>query len=243
MNILELIDPIVNMFNASNIDFIFKIIIRLSISILISVILGVERANKRHAAGLRTFMIVSLSATVAGLLDYYLINNYNLLFPALSVSLAIGIAIISGYTILYSSRNQIKGLTTASALWSVAFIGIVFGYGLYTVGIIAGIILILLLSVLPKLEIRLKNRSNHFEIHLELKNKTDLSNFIQVIRNLGLTVDDIESNPAYLNSGLSVYTISLSIYSKELKKYKTHDEIIEALKSIEYISHIEEISL
>ena len=51
----------------------------------------------------------------------------------------------------------------------------------------------------------------------------------------------IESNPAYSGSGLSVYTITFTICSSELKKYKTHHQIIEALQSLDYIYHIEEI--
>ena len=56
-----------------------------------------------------------------------------------------------------------------------------------------------------------------------------------------MRIDDIEANPAYADSGLSVYSIALSIQSPELKKYKTHTEIIEALRSIDYIYHIEEM--
>ena len=87
----------------------------------------------------------------------------------------------------------------------------------------------------------LKNRSNHFEIHLELKNIEYLQDFVTVSRRLGLRIDDIEANQAYVGSGLSVYTITITIISAELKKYKTHKEIIEALKSLDYIYHIEEI--
>ncbi len=237
------VDPILELFKITDVPFVVQIIIRLFVSVVISIILGVERANKRHAAGLRTFIVVSLAGTVSALIDYYLICNFNVVFPAVSVALGIGIAIISSYTIIYSSKNQLKGLTTAVTLWAQAFVGFAFGFGLYTIGVIASIILIICLSVLPKAEIYLKNRSTHFEIHLELKNKTDLPEFVTVIRNLGLNIDDIESNPAYANSGLSVYTISLSIYKKELKQYKTHEEIIEALKTLPYISFIEELSL
>ena len=56
-----------------------------------------------------------------------------------------------------------------------------------------------------------------------------------------LRIDDIEANQAYAGSGLSVYSISLTICSQELKKYKTHVEIIEALSSLDYIYHIEEM--
>ena len=240
---MNLKDPIVELFGITDVHFVVQILVRLFCTTLIAIILGVERANKRHAAGLRTFIIVSLAASVSAIVDYYLINSFNVVFPAISTALAIGIAIISSYTILYSSRNQIKGLTTAATLWSQAFVSFCLGFGLYTVGIIVSIILIICLSVLPKAEIFLKNRSTHFEIHLELKNKTDLAEFVTVLRNLGLTVDDIESNPAYANSGLYVYTISLSIYKKELRQFKTHKEIIESLATLPFVSFIEEIVL
>lgn len=69
----------------------------------------------------------------------------------------------------------------------------------------------------------------------------NLRDFVTVSRRLGLRIDDIESNPAYVGSGLSVYTITVTICSSELKKYKTHHEIIEALKSLDYIYHLEEL--
>lgn len=40
---------------------------------------------------------------------------------------------------------------------------------------------------------------------------------------------------------MSVYTITFTICSAELKKYKTHHEIIKALSSLDYIYHIEEM--
>ena len=62
-----------------------------------------------------------------------------------------------------------------------------------------------------------------------------------MVRELGMRVDDLEANPAYQRSGLSVYTVALTIQSEELKRFKTHTEIIEALRSLDYISHIEEL--
>ena len=122
------------------------------------------------------------------------------------------------------------------------FIGLLAGAGFYTVSIIGFIAMMLCLSIFPRMERYFKNKSNHFEVHLELKNKDNLQNFVTTIRKLGLRIDDIEVNPAYINSGLSVYSIALTIQSNELKKYKTHTEIIEALKSIEYVHHIEEMT-
>ena len=48
-------------------------------------------------------------------------------------------------------------------------------------------------------------------------------------------------NGDYVGSGLSVYTITFTINSSELKKYKTHREIVEAISSLDYIYYIEEM--
>ena len=57
---------------------------------------------------------------------------------------------------------------------------------------------------------------------------------------LELNIDDIELNTAYIKSGLSVYTISLTVLDKELKN-KTHQELIEELSKLDYVWYIEEI--
>lgn len=238
-----IVDPIAKLIGewSQQIDNIYSIILKVVIVVIMGAIIGCERSSKRHAAGLRTFILTSLATTIVMMLDIYLMEKYGFKLAILSIGAIIAVAILSTNTTLYTSRSQIKGLTTSVGLWLSAIIGLTLGAGFYTITVIGFIALLSSLSLFPKFEIYLKNRSNHFEIHLELKNAKYLQEFVTTIRELGLRIDDIESNPAYANSGLSVYSVSLSIVSKELKKYKTHTEIIEALKSIEYICHIEEM--
>ena len=233
-------DPIAKLLGnwASELN-IGSIVLRILLSILLASIIGCERSSKRHAAGLRTFILVSLASTVAMIVD---ISSGLTVFPLISAAAIIAIAIITVNSILYSSRNQIKGLTTSVGLWACGILGLAVGAGMYTVSLITFAALLCSLFFFPNFERYLKNRSNHFEVHLELKNASQLPNFVSTIRQLGLKIDDIESNPAYHNSGLSVYSISISISSAELKKYKTHAEIIEALRSLDYIYHIEEMN-
>lgn len=217
----------------------YSALFRILLSVCLAAVIGCERSSKRHSAGLRTFILVSLVTTVIMLMDIQLAANSGLYL--LSCAAVIGVSIISVNSLLLSSRSQIKGLTTAAGLWGAAIIGLAIGAGYYTISLIVFAVLLSSLSAFPALERYLKNRSNHFEIHLELKGSSFLHNFVTTIRRLGLRIDDIEANPAYANSGLSVYSISISIHSKELKKYKTHTEIVEALRSLEYIYHIEEM--
>jgi putative Mg2+ transporter-C (MgtC) family protein len=242
-DILPIIDPVSKLLGewSAGIN-IASIFFRLVLAIGFASIIGCERSSKRHAAGLRTFILVSLSMTIASMIDVYFSEKVGCSMMLVSAATVIGAAIISSNSILFSSRNQIKGLTTAVGLWASGIIGIALGAGFYSVAIIGYLALLICLSLFPKFETFLKNRSNHFEIHLELINKNNLKEFVATIRKLGLRIDDIEANPAYLNSGLSVYSISLTINSPELKKYKTHSEIIEAIGTLDYVNHIEEMN-
>ncbi len=242
MMIFEMADPIVTFLGEwSGKLTLGSILLRVALTVLLAAFIGCERSSKRHSAGLRTFMLVSLSGCFAMLTDTYLIQNHGVAFPIVSTAAVIGSAIISSNSILYSSKNQIKGLTTSVGLWTCGVIGITAGAGMYSVTVIGFFALLCCLSLFPAFEVFLKNRSDHFEIHLELSSRHDLPDFTATVRALGLRIDDIEPNPAYHNSGISVYTVSLTVTGKELKKYKTHREIIEALGSPEYVRYIEEL--
>ncbi len=243
MIMLEIVDPLANLLGdwSKNVN-IYSIILRIGVALIIGFMVGWERSNKHHAAGLRTFMLAVLGSTVAMILDMFIKEKYDAGIFAISALSVLSLAIISCNTTIYTSKSQIKGLTTSVALWGVGFIGLALGAGLYLTTIILIVIFVLSLSMLPKVETYLKNRSNHFEVHLELTNASYLKDFTTVLRELGIRIYELENNPAYFNSGLSVYTMSLSITKEELQKYKTHQEIIEALKSLPYVAYIEEIS-
>ncbi len=208
--------------------------------ILMAVVLGCERSRNRHAAGLRTFIVLSIGSMFAGIGDIYFITTYGLAFPVLSAAVFIGISIITANTIVYSSKNQIMGLTTSIGTWTMTIVTAVLGFGLYTAALIGFAALMVGLLAFSKLEMYIKNRSDHFEIHLELKTRGSLQDFVTMAREFGLKIDNLEVNPAYANSGLSVYTVRFTIAGKDLKK-KSHSEIIEALSVLDCVHYIEKI--
>ena len=183
----------------------YSVLLRVFIIVLLASIIGCERSSKRHSAGLRTFVLIAFSATTAMLLDQFLMAGHPSGLPLLSAATIVATAMLSGNSILFSSRGQIKGLTTSVGLWACVLLGFAVGAGLYTVTLIVFVFLLCILMCFPSFEIYLLNRSNHFEIHLELKSSFYLRDFVTVSRRLGLRIDDIESNPAYAGSGLSVY--------------------------------------
>ena len=214
--------------------------LKTALIILMAVILGCERSRNRHAAGLRTFIVLSIGSMFAGIGDIYFITVLHVNFAFLSAAVFIGISIITANTIVYSSKNQIMGLTTSVGMWTMSIISSIIGFGLYTAGLLGFAALMIGLLAFSRLEIYIKNKSNHFEIHLELKSRGSLQEFISAVREFGLTIDNLELNPAYANSGLSVYTVKFTIVNKELRK-KSHSDIIEALSVLDCVYYIEKM--
>lgn len=170
----------------------YSVLLRVFMVVLLASIIGCERSSKRHSAGLRTFVLIAFSATTAMLLDQFLMAGHPTGLPLLSAATIVATAMLSGNSILFSSRGQIKGLTTSVGLWACVLLGFAVGAGLYTVTLIVFVFLLCILMCFPSFEIYLLNRSNHFEIHLELKSSFYLRDFVTVSRRLGLRIDDIE---------------------------------------------------
>ena len=218
-----------------------SVVLRMALAVVMGAIIGCERSSKRHSAGLRTFVLVAFGSAGAMLLDLYWMQRTGFGMPLLSAATVMAAALVSIKSILFSSRNQIKGLTTSAGLWTCSILGFTAGAGLYTVTLLEFVFLLCILAGFPAFERYLKNRSNHFEMHIELKSRSDLQDFITTVRTLGLKIDDIEANPAYLNSGLSVYSVSLTVRHRDAGRYRSHAELIAALCTLDCVYYAEEI--
>ena len=78
-----------------------QVILRILLSLALAAIIGCERSSKRHSAGMRTFMLVSVSATAAVLTDLYLSSEFSFGIPVISGAAVVGIAMLSGNSILF----------------------------------------------------------------------------------------------------------------------------------------------
>ena len=126
-----------------------QVILRILLSLALAAIIGCERSSKRHSAGMRTFMLVSVSATAAVLTDLYLSSEFSFGIPVISGAAVVGIAMLSGNSILFSSKNQIKGLTTSAALWACGFMGLMVGTGMYISAFVIFMALLCGISLFP----------------------------------------------------------------------------------------------
>ena len=242
MFLFDVVDPFVIATGWDDLAFlnIHTIIIRLVMALICGGILGFERAMKHHAAGFRTYILVCLGATIA-----MLTNEFLSLATGLGDGARLGAQVISGIgflgagSIMFTSKSQVKGLTTAAGLWACACLGLAIGIGFYSLAVIATILMVLVLAFLPTIERKLTNKARQFAIHIEFKKVDDLVLFVTSVRDLGFKVMSVERNHAYAETDLSVYTIGLKVVNK---MKIDHNDFLDMFSNFEYVNYVEEIN-
>ncbi len=140
------------------------ILIRLSLAAFFGAVIGLERERKDWAAGLRTHMMVCLGAALTMLVSAYgfqdVLGAKNIVLDPSRIAAQVisGIGFIGAGTILFLRQGTVRGLTTASGLWTVAAIGLATGSGMYLAALIATVLAIFILWVLQPVERRLSQR-------------------------------------------------------------------------------------
>ncbi|REK71695.1 MgtC/SapB family protein [Paenibacillus paeoniae] len=143
------------------------ILIRLALALLLGGLIGLEREQSNHAAGLRTNILVCLGACLLMLLSIYGFSDFvdepNVrVDPArLAAAVITGVGFLGAGTILFTGKS-ITGLTTAASLWVVAAIGLAVGAGFYFASTSVTVMVLLTLWLFNKLEKRyIKAKKEH----------------------------------------------------------------------------------
>jgi putative Mg2+ transporter-C (MgtC) family protein len=135
------------------------ITIRLGVAFLLGAIIGIERELDNQPAGLRTNIILVMGSALAMILSVSLAHVYQPVGgmgdPArLAAQVISGIGFLGAGAILHAGVN-IRGLTTAATIWTMAVVGLAVGAGFFSAAVIVTITLFIVLSVMNKLENKL----------------------------------------------------------------------------------------
>lgn len=126
-----------------------EMIIRILISVGLGGLIGYEREITHKPAGLRTHIFVCMGACLFTISSLYLLQQGTIgSFDVTRIAAGIvtGISFIGAGSII-ASRGDVKGVTTAASLWVVAAIGLMVGFGIYLLPVVASIISFVILRL------------------------------------------------------------------------------------------------
>jgi putative Mg2+ transporter-C (MgtC) family protein len=133
-------------------------VMRLLIAAFLGALIGLEREHRNQPAGLRTHMILSIGSCLAMCMSIVLAMPFRSLAPngdpaRLAAQVISGIGFLGAGAIIKFGAN-IKGLTTATSLWTVAIVGLTVGAGHFFSAVTTTLLLLLTLTILGILEKR-----------------------------------------------------------------------------------------
>ena len=227
-----------------------SMMLRILLAMLMGGVIGFDRELKHRPAGFRTYMLVAMGAAVTMILSQYLdlmlttewLDSFNAVgrktdAARLGAQVISGIGFIGTGTILVTSRNEVKGLTTASGLWASACMGLAIGAGFYE-GMFIGFILILLsMTLLPLVENVVLSGARNMNIYIELDSIENLGGVVNRMKADGLSLYDIEIDREQHGSISQIN----GLFSVRLPKKQPHTEILAMLSTLDGIIAIDEV--
>lgn len=144
----DIISPEVNLAGA---------VAKLLLSMLLGAGIGMERRRKGQIAGLRTFALISMGATLAMLISIYIPQVYMGLKNGdpgrIAAQVVSGVGFLGAGAII-QMKGSVRGLTTAAGIWMTACIGLAVGAGMYLIAVIATLLIIFILVNIERIELR-----------------------------------------------------------------------------------------
>ncbi|MFA6350094.1 MAG: MgtC/SapB family protein [Candidatus Omnitrophota bacterium] len=134
-----------------------QIVVRLSLSVVLSGLIGLERQIHRRTAGLRTHILVCLGSCLIMLTSLYVFDIYSDKVPLdptrIAAGVITGIGFLGAGAIIRSKEKEgVIGLTTAASLWVVAGVGLAIGCGFLSGAIFSTILALVVLFFLRRAE-------------------------------------------------------------------------------------------
>ncbi|RLQ91086.1 MgtC/SapB family protein [Falsibacillus albus] len=179
-----------------------EIIIKLCISAVLGLVIGLERELKRKPVGLKTSLVISIVScllTIVSIESAYLFPEHgdvNITMDPLRLAAQIvsGIGFLGAGVILRRGNDSISGLTTAAMIWGAAGIGIAVGAGFYVEAIAGVVLLIISVEFIPYL-IKLigpqKLREKELLIRIILTDKKSIDTVITKIQEERISIKNI----------------------------------------------------
>lgn len=188
--------------------------------------IGLERSHSGHAAGFRTYSLVSLASTmlmwvatsVAGW-DAAVAGGTMLSDPSRVVQgILTGIGFL-GAGVIVKDGFTVRGLTTAASIWVTASLGIMVGSAQYIAAIVATVITLAALTIFRHVE-RLIPRRHYARFNITFKRESALAEekLRALVGEYGYRVDEMSYA---LTGGGTTFEYHVNMWSADSSSHAT----------------------
>ncbi|WP_042352083.1 MgtC/SapB family protein [Bacillus massiliigorillae] len=178
------------------------IFLKLGITAILGLIIGIEREIRRKPVGLKTSLVISIVScllTIVSIKSAYLFpssDHVNITMDPLRLAAQIisGIGFLGAGVILRRENDSISGLTTAAMIWGAAGLGIAVGAGFYIEAIAGVFLLIISVEIVPLIMNIIgpkQLRQKEILLQLTVFDKQEIGHIIHQIQKEGISIKNI----------------------------------------------------
>lgn len=138
-----------------NLEFLFRILL----SAALGAAIGLERTKRQKETGVRTHCIIACASAVFMILSKYAFIDTAALDGSRGADTArIAAQVVSGISflgagVIFKNGSSIRGLTTAAGMWGTAAVGMAIGAGMYWLGLMEAVVLVVIQLVLHRFRV------------------------------------------------------------------------------------------
>ena len=230
------------MFSLENQEIMFQLecILRIVLSGLCGLIVGYERKRRGKGAGTRTHLVVALASALMMIVSKYGFSDMaqvaadvydTRLDPSrLASQIVTGVGFL-GAGMIYFNRGTITGLTTAAGIWATSGVGMAIGAGMYFIGILTTVIMIVAQTILHQ-NIKLSGIKVEEQITFVIENTDEAVNYVQKI----LTENNLSADNMSYNS-IDNDLVEIEIYTSSVN-HLTVNKLLTLTRGNTYIKSV-----
>ena len=137
--------------------------LRLILAGVMGGVVGIERELRGRQAGFRTYLLVCVGSALTMIVSAQMAThrwdpqtknegvNINVDPARIAYGVMTGIGFL-GAGVIVHTKGAVRGLTTAAGLWCMAAVGLSVGFGMYTLSLLATLLILTALYVLDRFE-------------------------------------------------------------------------------------------
>ncbi len=210
-----------------------SMVLRLALAVICAGVIGIEREQKRRAAGFRTHILIAMGAAMTSLLGQFLASGLPTDPLRIGAQVVSGMGFIGAGTIIVTRRKDAKGLTTAASLWTTAIIGLAAGAGCYIEVIFCTVMILFAQMVFSKIEYYLISSSKVMNVYVDFSDKKDIYTVNQMINDKKIEILSTEINKSPDDDGIS------AVFTLKFPAKTDHEEILRDIAELESVRRVE----
>lgn len=210
------------------------IALRLLGALLCGAMVGLDREMRNKRAGLKTHVLVCLGAALCVVVsECIILGRVDVTTDAtrIAANVVTGVGFLCAATLINRGNGSLHGLTTAAGLWTTAVVGLACGAGWLEVGLLVAVIILLVFSVLGRVDAYIDSISRGFDLYAELVDYEGVPRLLDVLHERNVHFSGLQVTKSPVGTAI----VQLTATTQHLGEKESLAKSLRALEGVRYL--------